>query len=336
MNGTDSLDALRRANPRHKPDFPPMAFGLTRTALTRAGGDRWFTTVDLSTGRAQRQRMPRSRRPWPVVGVPAAAAVIAVVAAAVLAVGSPTGSPTVTPAAAMEQAVTASAQAAEQSGTVMIEVTQDGALWGARTVRWNGSDISITNDDPGRGGRADLMVVGGTLYGPDPETDGGWLELGSPASIDPDSGTTPDEYLTTVRADAGGDTFRRITGAMTDLTTTPGDDGSVVYRGTVAAGVLAPETGTKAGMPIRVLSYGYVAHDDASDPAAPVDVRITVRADDTIEEIHATWGGASAWSYRLSFSDLGSTPAPTAPANARSLCVDRGVPCPPPVETPGG
>jgi hypothetical protein len=109
---------------------------------------------------------------------------------------------------------------------------------------------------------------------------------------------------------------------------------SVVYSGTVPAGILAPETGTKEGMPIRVLPYGYVAHDDASNPAAPVEVRITVGADDAIQEIHATWGGASSWSYRLSFSHLGSTPAPTVPDNVESLCVLRGIPCPPP--TPGG
>ncbi|HET6834718.1 MAG TPA: hypothetical protein VFH30_12665 [Acidimicrobiales bacterium] len=327
MNGTDSLDALRRANPRHKPDFTRMA-----TDLTRAAADPRPPAVDASHGRARRS--PRSRRPWLVIGVPAAASLAAVVVVAVLAVGSPTGSPAVSPAAAIEQAATVSAQAAEQSGTVSIEVTQNGDLWGARTVRWNGSDISVTNEDPGRVGRADLVVVDGTLYGPDPATADGWFELGSPASIDPDSGTTPDEYLATVREDAGGDTFRRITEAMTDLTTSPGDDGSVVYRGTVPAGVLAWETGTKGGAPIRVLPYGYVAHDDASDPAAPVDVRITVRADGTIEEIHAAWGGASSWSYRLSFSDLGSTPAPTAPENPRRLCVERGIPCPPPIAPP--
>jgi hypothetical protein len=253
-------------------------------------------------------------------------AVVLVVAA--LAVGSPGGSPAVSPAAAIEQAVTVSAQAAEDSGTVAIEMTQDGALWAARTVRWNGSDIEIANEDPGQVDRGSLLVVDGTLYGPDPETADGWINLGPPAGIDPDSGTTPDEYLATVRADVGGDTFRRITSAMTDLVTSPGDDGSVVYRGTVPAGVVAGETGFKEGVSIRVLPYGYVAHDDAEDPAAPVAVSITVRADGTIAKIHATWGGASSWSYRLSFSDLGSTPAPTAPDNVRQMCVERGVPCP--------
>jgi len=32
-----------------------------------------------------------------------------------------------------------------------------------------------------------------------------------------------------------------------------------------------------------------------------------VRPDGTIGEIHATWGGGSSWSYRLTYSDLGST-----------------------------
>jgi DNA-directed RNA polymerase specialized sigma24 family protein len=270
----------------------------------------------------------------PVIGVPAATALIALAVATVLVFGSPNGSQQVTPAAAIDHAVSVSAAAAEQSGTVSIEVTQDGNLWGARTVRWNGSDVSITNEDPGRVRRAELIVVDGTLYGPNPEAQDGWLELGSPASIDPDSGTTPDEYLATVRADAGGDTFRRITGAMTDLTTRPGDTGSVVYSGTVPAGDFAPETGTKEGVPIRVLPYGYVAQDDASNPAARIEVRITVGADKAIQEIRATWSGASSWSYRLSFSGLGSTPAPTVPDNVESLCVLRGIPCPPP--TPGG
>jgi hypothetical protein len=328
MNGTDSLDALRRANPRHKPDFTRMA-----TDLTRGAGD------PRDPGHVARDRVPRERRSSrlrPVIGVPAAAALIAVVVVAALAVGSPVGSPSVSPAAAIQQAVTVSAQAAEQSGTVSIQMTRDGDHWAAKTVRWNRSDISITNDDPSSGGRGDVMVVDGTLYGPDPTVAGGWLELGSPASIDPDTGTTPDEYLAAVREDAGGDTFRRITEAMTDLTTTGTDDGSTVYRGTVPAGVLARESDTKEGAPIRVLPYGYVAHDDAGNPDAPVDVSITVRGDDTIAEIHATWGGASAWSYRLSFSALGSTPPPVAPEDARPVrCVDPSRPCPPAIP-PGG
>ena len=65
------------------------------------------------------------------------------------------------------------------------------------------------------GGR--LLVVDGMMYATDP-VDGGWAELGPPESIDPDSGTTPDEYLAAVRDDVGGATLQRITKGMTGLT----------------------------------------------------------------------------------------------------------------------
>jgi hypothetical protein len=90
------------------------------------------------------------------------------------------------------------------------------------------------------------------MYGVDPE-DGGWVVLGSPDSVDPDSGTTPDEYLAAVREDIDGTTLRRITDGMTGLTTRQLDDDSTVYSGSVAAGLIARETGSKEGQSIRVL-----------------------------------------------------------------------------------
>ena len=43
-----------------------------------------------------------------------------------------------------------------------------------------------------------------------------------------------------------------------------------------AAGLIARESGFKEGGPIRVFPFGYVAHDEAADPAAPLDTAITV------------------------------------------------------------
>jgi hypothetical protein len=305
VNGTDSLEALRRANPRHDPHF--------RASVTR---------LTAPAGRPAAPPPARTRR-WPLVlGVPAVALTAILVIALVVA-GSPA---TDEPAAAMERAAAASASAADQSGIVTVEITQDGAPWGTREVHWHGRDLwitdlpVITDLPPGRPASAGgLLVVDGMMYSPDPETPGGWSEMGPPSSIDPGSGTTPDQYLEAVEADAGGDTLRRVTEAMTDLTTSSGDGGSTVYQGHVPAQVLAPETGTKDGAPIRVLPYGYVAHDDASDPSAPITVTITVGADDTIESLVASWGGASSWTYRLTFSQLGSAPALTAPENPRPL-----------------
>jgi hypothetical protein len=48
-----------------------------------------------------------------------------------------------------------------------------------------------------------MRLVDGTLYGIDDQGDG-WVVLGDPASIDPDTGTTPDEYLAAVRQDITG------------------------------------------------------------------------------------------------------------------------------------
>ena len=95
-----------------------------------------------------------------------------------------------------------------------------------------------------------LVVVHGTMYAVD---DGQWVVLGPTQSVDPDSGTTPDEYLLGVREDVGGATLRRVVDGMTGLTTSQLADGSVVYRGLVAAGLIARETGFKEGHAIRVL-----------------------------------------------------------------------------------
>ena len=145
--------------------------------------------------------------------------------------------------------------------------------------------------------------------------------MGSPSSIDPDSGTTPAEYLAAVREDVGGATLRRFTRAMAGLTTTRLADGSSIYRGTVPAGAIARETGFKEGQHIRVLPWGYVAHDEAENPRALLDTEVTVGQDGVVREIAVTW--RPAWRYTVTYTDLGATPAPVAPENARSLLKER-------------
>ena len=291
MNQTDSLEALRQANPRRNPEFAD-----------------WANRLGLPL------QPTRRRRIWPAIGIPAAATVVAVVVTLV-AVGPSVGPLSVSQAEAMQQAVAVSASAAEQSGTVEVRITQDGDPWVTKTLRWNGTDLQITNDDSSSVGRGDLLVVDGVMYAPNPEVADQWIELGPPESVDPDSGTTPDEYLAAIGEDVGGVTMQRITGEMTGLTTTVAEDGTTVYLGQVPAGALARETGVKEGEMLRVLPYGYVAHDEAADPDSLIDVSITVGTDGTIENIHATWGGESSWSYLLTFSDLGATAPLEKPTN---------------------
>jgi hypothetical protein len=319
MNTSESLQALRRANPRAKAGFAESveaAADAVRTQLVTT------TTTDLASdgvpGPRRRHADPRRRLARAVtLGVSLAAAAAM---AAVLTVGSP-GPGVATATAAVKQAATVTATAGERSGTAVVRITHNGQIWAGTTIRWHDKDLAVSRDGPGRQGRpgSELLVVDGTLYLFDP-ADGGWVMAGDPSSIDPDSGTTPEEYLAAVGEDVGGATLHRITDGMTGLTSRQLGDGSTVYSGAVAAGLIARESGVKEGQPIRVLPFGDVAHDEAANPAAPLQVAVTVGADGVIREITVTWGtSASAWTYTVAYSRLAATSAPVAPEGARPL-----------------
>jgi hypothetical protein len=314
MNMSESFQALRRANPRTQEGFAQSveaAVDAVRAQIVTAGEPH-----------APRVRTRSSYRRRRLVGVSAAGASLAAAAAAVafLTVGSPGGGPGVENAvAAVRRAATLTAASAERSGTAVIRITHNGEVWAGRTIRWHGEDLSLSGDVPRLGRRpgSELVVVDGMMYGVE---DGRWVVMGSPESIDPGSGTTPDEYLAAVREDVGGVTLRRIADGVSGLTTRRLDDGFTAYSGTVAAGLIARESGFKEGQSIRVFPFGYVAHDEAANPAAPLNAVVTVGADGIVREIAVSWGSsASAWTYTVTYSKLGETSAPVAPKNPRPL-----------------
>jgi hypothetical protein len=309
MNTTQSYEVLRRANPRAQE-------GFAASVEDAAEAVRAAVLADVPP--------TRPRRRFAVVSA-VGASVAAVVAAAVVVVGILSGGPGVESAtAAFQQAATLTAAAAERSGTVDVRITHNGDEWAGSFIRWNGDDISIARDRPSpfRKVGDEMRVVDGILYGLDDT--GGWVAIGGPRNIDPDSGTTPDEYLAAVRADVGGVTLQRFTANMRGLTRTSLDDGSAGYRGTVAAGVVAPATGFKEGRELRVLPFGYVAHDEAANPNSQLDLAVTVGPEGIVREIRVTWGTpASSWAYEVTYSGLGTTPALVAPPNARDLLKER-------------
>jgi hypothetical protein len=304
MNTSGSFQALRRANPRAADDFDAS---VERAA--RAIRARLVTTSTPERPRARRRLVPV-----------AAGLAVAAVAVFALTLAPRGGGPGVESAsAAIRHAATLTAASAEQSGTALVRMTHDGDVWAGRTISWHGDDLSVRDlgDRPSSGGM--WLVVGGMMYGPDPKH-GGWLALGSPDSIDPGSGTMPADYLAAVREDVGGETLQRISDGMRGLTTHALDDGSTVYSGTVAAGLIARETGFKEGQSIRVFPFGYVAHDAAANPKAQLETAVTVRPDGIIRQIGVSWG---TWTYTVAYSGLGATAAPVAPAHARSLLGER-------------
>jgi hypothetical protein len=348
MNTPSSIQALRRANPRAKAGFTDSVAAITTTLHARiaaeadATGTATVTGTDVAangadlaatvgatpadaapsggailppSGRSGARRLVRAS----TVGALVAAAVAMAV---VLAVGLPgAGTGVANAAVAVRKAAAVTAAAAERSGTAVVQITHGGEFWAGNTVRWNDGDLAVARIGRSRAGKtgSKLLVVDGTLYGSGPAGEG-WVVLGDPESIDPDSGTTPREYLATVREDTGGATVRRITDAMTGLATRRLADGSTVYSGAVAAGQIARESSFKEGRSIRVLPFGFAAHDEAADPAALLDVALTVGTDGIVRDLTVTWGtSASPWSYSVSYDGLGATPAPVAPADARPL-----------------
>jgi hypothetical protein len=321
MNTSDSLSALRRANPRSNPRFSESIVRVADTVRAHVALEEHTPVSDRAT----------ARKPHRLLGISAASASLAAVVsvAAFIAAGSLTGGPGFeSAAAAVEKAATLTAASAERSGTAVVRMTHNGEPWAGKTVRWNGRDLAVSRDEP-KGSRkagSEMLLVGGVLYGVDPGVAGGWVNLGSPKNIDPGSGTTPDDLLVAVGEDVGGKTLRRITTHMNRLTTLDLEDGSTVYSGTVPAGQIARERGFKGGESIRVFPFGYVAHDEAANPVAALDVSVTVGPDGIVREIAVTWGAtASAWTYDVTYSRLGSTPAPIPPANAPSILELRGI-----------
>jgi hypothetical protein len=321
MRTSESFEALRRANPRNKAAFTETVDAAAAEVRLRIA----------TSGAADEPRVRDARPRRPLLGVSAAGIALAAAAAvAAFVTVSSSGGPLriANAAAAIKNALTVSAVSAQQSGTVNVRITHDRELWASKVIRWNGNNIESSDHSPGGpSSGSPLLVVNGILYGHDPNHVG-WVEVGPVSSIDPSTGTTPTEQLSAIREDVGGATLRRMVDAMTGLTTVHQSDGSTVYRGTVAAGQIARETGFKEGQAIRVLPFGYVAHDAAADPASLLDTAVTVGSDGVIREIAVTWG---TWTYSVTYSNLGSTPPIVAPTNAKPLRdVLRNTPSPPP------
>src|SRR6266536_489951 len=198
-------------------------------------------------------------------------------------------------AAAVRKAAAVSAASAERSGTAVVRITQGGQPWAGREIRWNGSDLAFADDTARAGERPrETRVVDGTLY-------------------------AQDEHLATVREDVGGGTLRRIT-----KDDRPRHDPSRRrLNGLPRHGRSRRDRRRdrlQRGSDHPVFPFGFVAHDEAADSSSPLDTAVTGGADGVVRNITVTWGaGPTAWACMVAYRDLGSTPSPTAPPDARPL-----------------
>ena len=181
----------------------------------------------------------------------AGASLAAVAAVALATVGLPGGAPGVESAvAAVRKAAILTSASAERSGTAVVRIRHGGELWAGSTIAWNGDDLTVSQQAPRRPGRPNspLLVVDGCSTGSTPTRAAGSSRQHEEHR--PRERHDSDELLVAVREDVGGGrcagspTADRVAGAVAR-------DGSTVYRGTVAAGLIARESGFKEGEAIR-------------------------------------------------------------------------------------
>ena len=290
MSTSESFRAFR-ANPRNDATFPESVENVAGEVRARVA-----TSTDVASS-------PRPRRR--VLGASAAAAAVAAAGvAAFLTIGSPSGGPEASSAtAAIERAATVAQPLPSSPALPVVRITHDGEPLGRQdgSVERRGRGHCREGAPVQARGAGEMRVVD-ELYGPD--ADGSWLMLGSPSNIDPDSGTTPAEYLAAVREDVGGALPRVARGAARRLTSRLAD-GSSVYTGTVPAGAIARRRASES-QHIRVLPFGYVARDEAENPQALLDTEVTVGSGGVRPRDRRDLG---TWRYTVAYDNLGATAA---------------------------
>ena len=130
MRSERELALLERANPVDESDLP--APEDTRARLLR---DR-ILTEPVPRNRSRRRALR-----------PALPCRISAAVGALVLVGTPGGGADVEDAAAaVQQAAAVTAASAERSGTAVVRITQGDELWAAKTIRWNGDDLSLSDE----------------------------------------------------------------------------------------------------------------------------------------------------------------------------------------------
>jgi len=269
MPSTESLEDLRRANPRNQPGFtePVNEYESLRAQIV--------ATEVAAPRRSTPRRLPHRR----LIGVSTAGALLVITA--VLSGVFLSGGSTPSAYAAAEKAVAATFASTVDSGTIVTRVYGDGSGFVSytETTRWNGSDISV--DGRYSGGSLRLRLVDGDFYEQVPG--GQWTHYAGGASGYP---RTLKKAFALAQAEAAGTMVRTYLAHMSSgLEKNDNADGSTTYTGT------DPDS-PRVSIELKVSSDGLISHWS-------VEERMS--------------NGYTTWMATRDYSELGSTPAITAP-----------------------
>ena len=298
MPSSESLEDLRRANPRNQPGFAEL---VDEYEPLKA---QIVATPIAAPRRSKPRRLPRRRLIRRLIGVSMAGAALTV--AAMLGGVFLSGGSTDSAYAAAKKAVAVTSANAVNSGTIVTRLSRDGATVATETTSWNGSDISLKNVFDTA---SELRLVGQDSY--ELRSDGRWTHydasaLGLPAFLK--------EMLASARVDVAGTTVRNIIDATSGLEQTENADGSTTYSGTANADAsIGVVIDTTTGSVLALVTRAIRPIANAKDRSTVVSVQLTVGSDGLISSLRVSFQSDGSWAQTSDYSELGSTAAITAP-----------------------
>jgi hypothetical protein len=233
----------------------------------------------------------------PRVAIPTLGVLAAATAAVVLGLTLTASPPSAYAAAKKALAATEAAS----SGTMTL-----GGGFGEITTEWNDGNIALT------GGKVlsplqQFLIVDGGVYVQ--QSDGSWLHYA-------DADNVPAVLATRVRMarnNVAGNTADQVLALATGIEQTTQPDGTTVYTGTIPNSSVDPDTLLKPSDDL--LMWAIISHRLGGPGDPTMQLRMVAGSDGTVQEVDLTRGDTLKFTY----SDLGSTPPITAPANATDM-----------------
>ena len=274
-------------------------------------------------------RVPVTHRRSFRLAIPTFAGLAAAAAAIVLGLTVSAAAPSGASAAARRALA---ATAATPSGTMTTTVLHAGVSKTVEAARWNGHDIAYS---PGDGPIPQLLLVGGGVYVQ--TSDGTWLHYTNASNVPPKPVGGMEQLA---QATIAATTPQQIIALATHVQKTRQPDGTTVYTGTIPASSLDPAlvpgndaiTNMILGAQKRTDGMVGVGKATQQTPGAQccqqdLQLQMSVGSDGLVNKVSITFqqenanspaaDGAYTWS--VTYSQLGSTPPITPPTNSTDV-----------------
>jgi hypothetical protein len=214
----------------------------------------------------------------------------------------------------LTSASTPSAYAAAKKALARAEAASSGTMTftdGATgvTTRWNGGNIAMTGGKV-LGPLRQFLIVGGGVYVQ--QWDGTWLHYADASNVP----AVLAGRVRLARNNVAGDSADRILALATGIRQTTQPDGTTVYTGTIPDSAVDPDTLITSSDDFLMAMI--LAHRLGNPGDPGMQLRMIAGRDGTVEEVDLTRDGT----LRFTYSELGSTPPITAPANATDVVPD--------------